>query len=114
MDGDSQHGARRHLSHTASCKLVLGLLTDVDVAGNLSSSAGVDNVLRDLRVANDGSILLARRDSSAVAGNCRIDQETLTLARVSNSGQDGCVRVHGGYQGGKCKGSGSEIHHDWS
>jgi hypothetical protein len=114
MDGDSQHGATRNLSHTTSCKLVLGLFANVDVAGNLCSSACVDDVGRDFRVTDDGSILLARGDSGAVASNSRVDQETLTLARVSNSGQDSCVRVHGGEKSGKRNGRSSEVHDDWS
>jgi len=114
VDGDSQHGAARNLGHTASSKLVLGLLADVDVTSDLSPSAGVDDVLLDLRVADDGSILLARRDGCAVASNSRINQETLTLTGVSNGSQDSGVRVHGGEESGKRNGRGSEVHSDWS
>lgn len=45
VDGDLHDGARRHRSHAASSELVLGLLSNVDVAGNLSTSTSVDNVL---------------------------------------------------------------------
>ena len=48
VKGDSQHGARGYLGHTTSCQFVLGLLADVYVAVDLSSSAGIDNVLGDL------------------------------------------------------------------
>jgi hypothetical protein len=100
VDGDLHDRARRDSSHAASSQLVLGLLTDIDVAIDLGTSTGVDNVLGNLLVTDDGSILLARRDGGAVAGNGGINQETLTGTRVTNSGKDGGVRVHSGDESG--------------
>jgi hypothetical protein len=82
MDGYSQHRASGYLGHATSCQLVLSLLTNVDVAGDLGSSTRVNNVLGDLRVADDGGILLAWRDGSAVAGNIRVDYDTSVQNRV--------------------------------
>ena len=73
VNGDSHDSARFDRSHTASGQLVLGLLADIDVAVDLSASARVDNVLRDLGVADDGRVLLARRDSGAVASKVLVD-----------------------------------------
>ena len=60
VDGDLQHRSGRDLGHAIGCQFVLSLLANVDVAVDLSPSAGVDDVLGNLRVANDSRILLAR------------------------------------------------------
>ena len=48
VDGDCYHGAGRDLGHATGCELILRLLANVDVAGNLSPATRVDNVLLDL------------------------------------------------------------------
>lgn len=73
MDGDLHDGAGLDLSHTASSELVLSLLTNVDVAVDLGTTTGIDNVGSDLVVSDDGSILLARVDGGTVASNGRVD-----------------------------------------
>jgi len=71
--GDFHDGALGDLGHAAGGELVLGLLADVDVAVDFGAPAGVDNVLRDLAVADDGGVLLARRDVGAVARDVGVD-----------------------------------------
>jgi hypothetical protein len=73
VDGDGHGGAQRHLGHASSSQLGLSLLAHVDVAVDLRSSAAVDDVLRDLIVADDGGIMLAWGDRRAVTGNRRVD-----------------------------------------
>lgn len=73
VDGDCQGGASRDFGHATSGEFVLSLLANIDVTGNFSSSASIDNVLSDLLVANDSGILLARRDGGAVTGKLRVD-----------------------------------------
>lgn len=73
VDGDSDGGTTRDLGHATSCELSLSLLSNVNVAINLSPSASIDNVLSNFRVTDDGSILLARGNSGAVAGNLRVN-----------------------------------------
>jgi hypothetical protein len=73
MDCDLHDGAGLNLGHTTSSQLVLGLLANVDVAIDLGPSASVYNVLRNLIVTNDGSILLAGGDGGAVASDVRVN-----------------------------------------
>jgi hypothetical protein len=73
VDGDSHDSACLDRSHTASGQLVLGLLADIDVAGDLGASTGVHDVLRDLGVTDDSGILLARRDGGAVTSKVLVD-----------------------------------------
>jgi hypothetical protein len=112
VNGDSHDSAGLDRSHTASGQLVLGLLADIDVAVDLSASARVDDVLRDLGVADDGGILLARRDGGAVTSKVLVDcglsvgnspsglktltQETLTGALFSNSLEDDAMGLDSG------------------
>jgi hypothetical protein len=70
---DLHNGTGLDLGHTTGSQLILGLLANVDVAVDLGPSACVDNVLRDLVVTDDGSILLARGDGSAVTSDIRVD-----------------------------------------
>jgi hypothetical protein len=100
VNGDSHHRSRTDGSHATSSQLVLRLLANVNVAVDLGAATGVDNVLRNLRVTDDGGILLARRDGGAVTRNVGVDEETLTGALVTDGGEDGCVRVHSGNEGG--------------
>lgn len=69
VDGDGNLATSSDLSNSASRESILCVLTNVDVTGQLSSAALVDNVGLNLGVANQGSILLARVDGCAVAGN---------------------------------------------
>lgn len=73
MDGDGHDSACLDRSDAASGQLVFSLLADIDVAVDLGASARVDNVLRNLRVADDGRVLLARRDGGAVASKVLVD-----------------------------------------
>lgn len=73
MDGHSHHTASRDLGHTFGSQLVLSLLADINVASNLCASTRVHDVLCDLGVTNNGRILLARRDGSAVTSKVLVD-----------------------------------------
>lgn len=111
MDGNSHHGASRNLSYTIGSQFVFGLLADIDVASDFGSTTRVHNVLCDLRVANDGRVLLAWRDRRAVASkvlvNCQMledsppwrqsethTQEALTLTRVANGCENDSMSVY--------------------
>lgn len=110
MNSNGHDSASRDLSHAFGSQLVLCLLADIDVAGDFCTSTRVHDVLCDLRVTNDGRVLLAWRDSCAVASevlvNCRCvrmslnrqcmivhTQETLALAGVSNSCEDNAMSM---------------------
>ena len=113
MDGDCDHGAGLDLGHATGCELVLSLLANVNVTGQLSPAAAIDNVLLDLRITDDGSILLARRNGGAVASKSRVNQEALARALVTNRREDGGVGVNSGEECGKRKGSSRVTHVDW-
>lgn len=66
MHGDRYGPARLHLSDLLGRQGVLRVLANVDVTLQLGSSALIDDVCCDLRVTDQGSILLAWADGSAV------------------------------------------------
>jgi hypothetical protein len=73
MDGNSHNTPLRNRRHAPRSKLILRLLADIDVAGDLGSTARVDDVLGDFSVADDGGVLLAWRDGGTIAGECLVD-----------------------------------------
>lgn len=83
VDGDCQGGASRDLGHATSGEFVLSLLANVDVTSNFSSSTSIDNILGNLLVANDGGILLARRDCGAVTGKLGVDYSNVRTYSTS-------------------------------
>ena len=119
VKGDADLKSRMHLIvaagggellHESSCnlaELVLGLLADIDVAVDLGTSASVHDVLLDLRVADDGGVLLARRDGGAVTGQSRVDEETLALARVTDGLEEDSVGLDVGDESGDKRNGGS-------
>ena len=107
VDGDLHDSALGDLGDTLDSELVLSLLADVDVAVDLGTSASVHDVLLDLRVADDGGVLLARRDGGAVTGQGRVDKETLALASVTDSLEEDSVGLDIGGEGGDKRNGGS-------
>jgi hypothetical protein len=73
MNCDLHDGSGLDLGHTTSGKLVLGLLSDVDVAVDLGPTTCVDDVLGNLIITDDSSILLARGNGGTVASDIRVD-----------------------------------------
>lgn len=73
VDCYGEHAAGLHSCHAPCCELVLGLFADVNVSGDFSAAAAVDDVLGDLIVPDDGGVLLARGDGGTVAGDVGID-----------------------------------------
>ena len=73
VDGDGELSAGLDLSDLLGSQGVLGVLADIDVATDLSSTARVHDVGSDLGLTNNGSILLAGADRSTVSGNGRVD-----------------------------------------
>lgn len=68
VDGDGEVGALLDSRDGFGGNGLLRLTADIDVAIDLSASAGVDDVLLDLAVTDDGRVLLAGGNASAVTG----------------------------------------------
>jgi len=81
VDGNSEFTTSLNLSDLVGRNSVLSVLTNIDVTRDLSTTTLVHDVGSDLSITNDGSILLARVDGDAVAGNLRIDLESDTVGR---------------------------------
>lgn len=73
VDGDCDGRALGDLGHAVGCQLILSLLANVDVAVELGAPAAVHDVLRDLGIADDDAVLLARVDLGAVSCNVFVD-----------------------------------------
>lgn len=73
MDSDGHLGSCLDLGDGTSRQLVLGVLTDVDVTTQLGSPTLVDEIGGDLGITNDGGILLARADGSAISCQSSVD-----------------------------------------
>lgn len=67
MDGNSHDCASLHFGDSTCCQRILGVLAHIDVAGQLSTTALVNDVGTDLSISNDSGIQLARADSCAVS-----------------------------------------------
>ena len=85
VDSNCELRALLDCRHFFGCDGLLSLSSDIDVAVNLCSAAGIHNVLLDLAVSNDGGVLLARADTCAVASKVIVDFESLALTRLANS-----------------------------
>ena len=107
VDGDLHDRALGDLGDALDSELVLGLLADIDVAVDLSTSASVHDVLLDLRVADDGGVLLARRDGGAVTGQGGVDEESLALASVADSLEEDSMGLDVGDESGDKRNGGS-------
>ena len=100
VDGDSELGALLDSRNLFGYNSLLGFASNIDVAINLCPAARVDNVLRNLAVSDDGGVLLARADASAVTSKGVVDLETLAHTSLANGrlncsmGMDG--REHSG------------------
>ena len=75
VEGDDDVVSGTDLRHGALGQSDLGVLGDVDVAGQLGAAAFVDDVGLDLGVADDGCVQLARADGGAVARDRVADLE---------------------------------------
>lgn len=84
VDGDSELRALLDGRHLVGCDGLLGFTSNIDVAVDLCSAAGVHNVLRDLAISDDGGVLLARADASTVTSQRVVDFEPLALTRLSD------------------------------
>lgn len=79
MDSDGEHGSGLNGCYASCCKFVLGLFTNVDVSCNFGATAAVDDVLSDFIVTDDGGILLARGDGSAITGDLGVDYDVVRV-----------------------------------
>lgn len=73
VNRDGEFAAGLDLCDLAGGQGVLGVLADVDVAGQLRSSALVNDVGGNLGVSDQRGILLARADARAVSCDGRVD-----------------------------------------
>lgn len=73
VDCDSHQRSSFDLCNCSSCDGCLGILSNIDIAAQLSPSTLIDNIRSDLGISNDGCVLLARRNSSAIPCNGRVD-----------------------------------------
>lgn len=74
VDGDSHESSYFNLRHCACRESILGILSNINVASQLGTTALVDNVRGDFGISDDGCILLTRTDTCAVSRNGRINQ----------------------------------------
>lgn len=81
VDGNSEFTTSLNLSNLVGRDSVLSVLTNIDVTRDLSTTTLVHNVGSDLGITNDGSVLLARVDSDAVASNFGVNLESHTVGR---------------------------------
>ena len=73
VDRDVHRHALLDRRNALGGQLILGLFSNVDVACQLGSATAIDNVLFDLRISDDGAILLARGNVGAVPCKRAVD-----------------------------------------
>lgn len=73
VDGYGHGCSGFDLRDLACGKLVLGVLSDIDVTGQLCSSTLIYRVGGDFCVSDDGGILLARVDGRAISWESIVD-----------------------------------------
>jgi len=95
MESDSDGSTSLNLRDSSGRELVLGVLSNVDVARQFCSATLVYYVRCDFGISNDGGVLLARTDSCTVSGKSGVDLETYASVRSSNalSGENDAVSV---------------------
>jgi hypothetical protein len=79
MDSNSHDCAGLNLGDLASSDSILGVLSNIDVAGQFGSSTLIDDVCVDFRVSDNSRILLTRTDTSAVPSDFWVDYSSLIL-----------------------------------
>lgn len=95
MNRNGQLCAGLYCRDGTSGQRILGHFADVDVASELGPSAAVDDAVDDLLVTDDGRVLLARVDLSAISGDGAADPEANRRRRagLSLSSNDDAVGV---------------------
>lgn len=73
VDGHCNCCSSLDLGDGASGKHVLGVLADIDVTRQFSSSTFIHDVGCDFRISDDGCVLLARVDRGAISWESEID-----------------------------------------
>lgn len=73
MHGDGELASLGNLGDLSAGDGVLGVLANIDVASEFSTTTLVDDVCLDLSFSDDGCVLLAGADAGAVAGKCSVD-----------------------------------------
>lgn len=79
MNGDGHSRTTGDRGDTTGCQLILCLFAHIDITRNLSASARIDDVLRDLRIADYGRVLLTRADGGAVPSECLVHCPLLSV-----------------------------------
>ena len=85
VDGDCDGGSCLDLGDSSGSNHIFGVLSDIDVTSQLSTSTLVDDVGADFCLSDDGAVLLARVDGRAIPGKGQVNLETNTLRRTSNT-----------------------------
>jgi hypothetical protein len=75
VNGNCHNGSFLHSRHNAGGELILGLRADIDVASQLRTTTLINDIGVNLCITNEGGILLARADSSAVSGEVWVDYQ---------------------------------------
>lgn len=73
MDCDGQFGTLLDLRDCFGRDSSLGLLADINVTRQFRATTFIDDIVGDLRVADNGCVLLARVDGDTIAGYVWVD-----------------------------------------